>query len=31
MNYNTLITDLKKEAGYLINLVKENYNLKAAS
>jgi hypothetical protein len=31
MNYNTLITDLKKEAGYLINLVKENYNLKVAS
>lgn len=31
INYNILITDLKKEAGSLMNLVKENYNLKDAS
>jgi hypothetical protein len=31
INYNILITDLKKEAGSLVNLVKEKYNLKDAS
>lgn len=31
INYNILITDLKKEANSLIILIKENYNLKDAS
>lgn len=31
INYNILISDLKKEAESLITLVKENYNLKDAS
>ena len=31
INYNILITDLKKEAESLLNLVKESYNLKDAA
>jgi hypothetical protein len=31
INYNVLITDLKKEAVSLLNFVKESYNLKDAS
>lgn len=31
INYNILITDLKKEAESLMNLIKENYNLNDAS